>query len=534
MSTFIPATMMTQHPDSASRYIPVRDEPSEAIDALTPQPVGLGLEEVMVDYEGKLTPYHQTAEIALGLQERDILPGRDVRVTPRVPSAGKETVFHQLMALMSVIESNFQLSERGSEGAISEVVVPMVSSAGELVDVRRRVEDVIDLGHKEFGIPRDPDAVRVIPLVEEVPELLAAGEMMAGYVNQAGQAGYGTDDLRVMLGRSDSAMVYGLIPSVLAVKIAISDCYMAAESCGFAVHPIFGGGALPFRGHVNLGNLERLSEDFSGIRTLTVQSGLRYDRGSEEARQVAIRARELLPGSEPLRYESEERDRLTGILAIFTAHYLESFSGLLPAVTALSDLIPRQRDRLARKSAVGYARDAAQPAKLAGLIADRGLAGRVASIGQLPASGLPRAISFTGALYSIGLPPEFIATGRGLAELDRDFGDQGVNWLLDSYGGLRDDMARAARYANLDTASAHLDSALRDQVEQDFQAVKRYLDVDAGPVTADDRRYHILLETLQPMLKQLIPGGEWGHEAADRDLVAEWICRLGRLRGSLG
>ncbi|HDY69769.1 MAG TPA: hypothetical protein ENH54_02405, partial [Actinobacteria bacterium] len=45
MSVHIPTTMMTQHPDSASRYVSVRDEPSEAIDALTPQPVGLGLEE---------------------------------------------------------------------------------------------------------------------------------------------------------------------------------------------------------------------------------------------------------------------------------------------------------------------------------------------------------------------------------------------------------------------------------------------------------------------------------------------------------
>ncbi|MEK7816657.1 MAG: phosphoenolpyruvate carboxylase, partial [Actinomycetota bacterium] len=169
MGKLVPATMMTQHPDSASRYVSVRDEPMEAIDALTPQPIGLGMEEVMVDYEGKLTPYHQTAEITLGLLERGLVCGRDVMVTPRVTSATKETAFHQLMALMSVIESNYQLQSSESGGAISEVIVPMVESADELIAVRRRIEDVIELGHKEFGISRDPAAVQVIPLIEEVP-----------------------------------------------------------------------------------------------------------------------------------------------------------------------------------------------------------------------------------------------------------------------------------------------------------------------------------------------------------------------------
>ena len=189
--------MMTQHPDSASRYVSVRDEPREAMDALTERPIGLGLEEIMVDYEGKLTPYHQTAEISLGLMERGLIPGSDVLVTPRIPSATHETVFHQLMALMSVIESNYQLSASGSKGAIREVVVPMVETASELLDVRRRIQDVTELGHKEFGISRDPNAVQVIPLIEEVPELLSAGRLIAEYLMRAEQSGYEIKDLRL-------------------------------------------------------------------------------------------------------------------------------------------------------------------------------------------------------------------------------------------------------------------------------------------------------------------------------------------------
>lgn len=535
MENRIPSTMMTQHPDSASRYVSVRDEPREAIDALTPQPIGLGLEEVMVDYEGKLTPYHQTAEIALGLVERGLVPGRDVMVTPRISSATKETVFHQLMALMSVIESNYQLASSGSQGAIREVIVPMVETASELVDVRRRIQDVIELGHKEFGGSLDPDAVQVVPLIEEVPELLTAGRFLGEYLDHASASGYAVPYLRLMFGRSDSAMVYGMVPSVLSVKIAISDCCRMGSERGIEVHPIFGGGTLPFRGHVSLDNLERLAADFAGIRTVTVQSGLRYDCGSEAARQVAIKADELLHGVTPLSYSAAERDELTTLVGIFTRHYLDSFSQLLPTVIGLSELMPRQRDRLARKSAVGYARAAAQPDKLAKEIADPEISSIIASIEPARASNLPRAISFTGALYSIGLPPEFLGTGRGLSEVFERYGKDGLDRLHEFYPGLRADLTRAASFANLETAATHLPESLSDQIRADFAAVTEHLGIDFGTAAADERRYHVLLETVQPMLRQMVSSDEdWGGEAADHDLVTEWICRLGRLRGSLG
>jgi len=528
--------MMTQHPDSASRYVSVRDEPGEAIDALTPQPLGLGLEEVMVDYEGKLTPYHQTAEIALGLLERGLAAGRDVLVTPRIPSATKETVFHQLMALMSVIESNYQLQASGSGGAIREVIVPMVETAAELVDVRRRIQDVIELGHKEFGISRDPDAVQAIPLIEEVPELLGAGLILREYVERANEAGYGVKNLRVMLGRSDSAMVYGLVPAVLAVKVAISDCFAMGRETGVEIFPILGGGVLPFRGHVSLDNFERLVSDYAGIRTVTVQSGLRYDCGREAARQVAIKAGEELAGVPPLAFSEDQRREMTALIGVFTSYYQETFAELLPTVVSLSELMPRQRDRLARKSAVGYARAAAEPQKLAVQIADSEVSARIAAIPATGAVNLPRAISFTGALYSMGLPPEFIGTGRGLAEVSRRFGQEGVSRLLQLYPGMRADLVKAARYANYDMAAIHLSEPLKKQVSVDLEEVSRHLGIEIGPASIDDKRYHVLLETVQPMMRQHVASGGVGEgsEIVDRDLITEWICRLGKLRGSLG
>jgi len=71
--------MAKQHPDSATTYVPVQKEPQEAIDALKPvNRGGLRIDECMIDFEGKMTPYVQTAEIVLRLVSEGLIPGRDV------------------------------------------------------------------------------------------------------------------------------------------------------------------------------------------------------------------------------------------------------------------------------------------------------------------------------------------------------------------------------------------------------------------------------------------------------------------------
>ena len=524
----LPRTMATQHPDAASRYVAIQEEVREAVHALSRPPFGLGIDEIMVDFEGKMTPYHQTNEIAQGLLDRGLVPGRDIWITPRISSATEETAFRQLMALMSVIEATYQASQRDPGARIEEVVIPMVRSARDLVKVRDRIRDVIYLGHKEFRLPYDPDSLQLIPLMEEAPELLDCGTLLREYAAACKEEGFSLRRLRVMIGRSDTALSYGHLASALSTKIALAQIARAGEELGLEAAPILGAGYLPFRGGVMLEHLADLMDDYPTVRTVTIQSGIRYD--TEEAVDAVAALGRLLVEPRDLSLPDREEERfLLDCVIAGTVPYMTTFDKLLPLVLPLSDVIPARRDRLARKGTAGYARAAAEPERLLPLAGDRRVHDELAALGPRAAASLPRAISFTGALYSIGLPPEFIGTGRALARIRDLFGREGLDRFLAAYRSLAFDLSWAGQYLNLETAGRLLSREALAEVEADVELCRELVGYPERP---RDPHYHLLLETIQPMLRTIVDGS--GVAESDRDLVKDWICRLGALRGSLG
>jgi phosphoenolpyruvate carboxylase len=524
----LPRTMATQHPDAASRYVAIQEEASEAVAALSPPPFGLGIDEIMVDFEGKMTPYHQTNEIAQGLLDRCVVPGKDVWITPRISSATEETAFRQLMALMSVIEATYQAAQRDPVAHIEEVVIPMVRSARDLVKVRDRIRDVIYLGHKEFRLPYDPDALQLIPLMEEAPELLDCGALLREYVASCTDEGFAVRRLRVMIGRSDTALSYGHLASALAAKVALGQIAQAGVDLGLETAPILGAGYLPFRGGIMLEHLEGLLQDYPDVRTLTIQSGIRYDTDETPA-AVALLGRLLANPTPPTLLDSDDQAFLVDCAAATTVPYLTTFDRLLGLVLPLSDLVPARRDRLARKGPAGYARAAAEPERLASLVRDPRLRTEIEALRPTPCASLPRAISYTCSLYSIGLPPEFIGTGRGLARIRAFFGEEGLARFLASYRSLAFDLSWAGQFLNLEAAAKLLPPEALAEAREDVELCQELVGFAERP---RDTHYHLLLETIQPMLRSVVDGTKMVD--SDRDLVRDWLCRLGALRGSLG
>lgn len=258
---------------------------------------------------------------------------------------------------------------------------------------------------------------------------------------------------RVLLGRSDPALSYGLVAAVLGCKVALAEMTRLSADTGTSFLPILGAGALPFRGHVTLDNLDHLLREFPGLYTVILQSGLRYDHGPGAARDVAAALKVRLPTPKPT-YTSEQLAGMRRAAGVFAKHFLETAALITDVVCKLSDLIPPQRDRLTRISPVGYARDVARPEALAALVGDDDLAAELRALqAAVPhRADLPRTITYTAAMYSAGLPPELLGTGHGLAEMARRYGSDSVAALREWYPSLRDDVAFAARFTYLGNA----------------------------------------------------------------------------------
>jgi phosphoenolpyruvate carboxylase len=358
------------------------------------------------------------------------------------------------------------------------------------------------------------------------------------YDKEQRKNGIENNSYRVMLARSDSAMSYGMVSSVLAIRIALSKLANWGTAKGIEVAPILGCGSLPFRGHLTKKNLNGFMKNYAGVKTFSIQSGMRYDHGEAETRKVVNALAEGVDSNETRIFSGEEVLEMQEMIGTFSKHYLELFGKLICTVDFISKYIPKNRDRLAGvKTDLQYSRESIVVDEIAGLVKDEVLRNELLGIDTSIECSVPRAISFTAALYTLGMPPEFIGVGKGLREILGKFGEAGITRLLEYYPLLKADLVFASKFVNSKVAKGIVSDEARLAYDEDFHLSCEILGIRLeGDEALEEGLYHTLLMSARPIILHLMGKSKdlFDDVEEEQKILKEWIIKMGKIRKSLG
>jgi phosphoenolpyruvate carboxylase len=147
---------------------------------------------------------------------------------------------------------------------------------------------------------------------------------------------------------------------------------------------------------------------------------------------------------------------------------------LAPLINKLAAHVPRRRERVQHIGLFGYSRGH----------------GKVS---------LPRAISFTGVLYSLGIPPELIGTGRGLAAA-RKAGN--LHLIEKHYYNLKHDLYFAGKFLyKSGLVSLAKKSKAWKNILNDVEEIESYLGEPLAPKYLNEREHQLISAKIHKQLK---------------------------------
>ena len=495
--------MSTQHPDNAGNvywcdksFINTTDEIEEAYRAFKE----LGCDEYMWDWEGKFVDEAVIDKLYRRYTDyfrRNPL-GKKKFLTYRIPNIWEERGFRLARVFINILTSADLAKEfKFHSPPVMEIILPMTKTADQIVKTEETFRKIAQLKRDAFDNGKDGalESIQVIPLIERVEDLTNIDTIIEPYLKA-----YKKEHkkfpayMRPFIARSDPALNSGLVPAVLASKVAISLLAGVQEKYGVPMYPIIGTGSLPFRGSVNPDNIVEAIKEYSGIRTVTVQSAFKYDYPLEKVQKALEFIHRTLPRLKPKILSSAEIETIKEINHIFTKPYHETIEKLPAFINKIAEFIPARRERMLHIGLFGYSR----------------------GMGKI---SLPRAITFTAIFYSLGVPPEFIGTGRALKEIHK----RGLlPFLKRVYVNFERDIVHAGKYLNKENL-AHLAKEHPEfrAIEQDVQEIENVLGIELGPYKDHHFLHRNLVSNIFYKMRIGIP-------------VTDDIVEAARLRRSLG
>lgn len=483
----IPKCMSTQHPDNVNlpffatnTELGGEDEIQEAYYAFS----HLECDEQMWDCEGKEVDNFVVKKLLTKYDSffKESVLGDDVFLTLRVPNPTVEKAEAKiLLETLESIPRSFDAAKlfyQKDVPPIFEVILPMTASFKSLDRVYRYYHDFVvgkqykpfregDLTISEWIGEFKPDRIDVIPLFEDKDYMLTAHQMVREYLQDKD-----IEYQRVFLARSDPAMNYGLVSAVLLNKIALQRLQRVSEEIGVKIFPIVGVGSCPFRGNLSPPNVDNALQEYPSAHTFTIQSAFKYDYSPDEARRGIRKIKSRRTG-----YPQEmDEQKCLEIVSRYSEEYRKQVTQLAPVINKIARFVPSRRKRKLHVGLFGYSR-------------------------SVEGVTLPRAISFTAAFYSIGLPPELL----GLNALD----EYDYQLVRKAYVNFEDDLKDSLKYFNPDTPF------LPDEVK---------IGVDNLPIDFEMNNEH---KQITDHIINSIRSGEMGG-------LEEYVLRAASLRKFLG
>uniref|UniRef100_A0A7J2U2S0 Phosphoenolpyruvate carboxylase n=1 Tax=Ignisphaera aggregans TaxID=334771 RepID=A0A7J2U2S0_9CREN len=431
----IPKLMCTQHPDATVR-ITAQDEVDEAVQGYTM----FGCDEVMSDYEGKLTPYAQPKDIVLRASRLGIAVGEKYFVTPRIPNPRLEDVDRVALSIEASLIANYYSYKHLNTQAVKWIILPMTEEPETVRFVQRFIMKKMRIYYEELGLPRMD--IQLIPLVEDSNKFLEIHRYVTILYNTLKDFDANLQYMRVFLGKSDAAVKSGHIASALALMYALYELSRIDEELDMDIQPIIGMGSPTFRGGINNPKLvEYEVRHYQGYKTVTIQSAVRYDVPFSEYQKVSSSILQWL--GKPVRKVD------AGVLKVVRRafeSYRKTVSKYLDLLVKFSSCIPSTRDRVTWKE---YGRVFGLEDKLL---------------------NVPRAIVYTATWYVLGLPPIFLDTEF----ITESYKNNEIDEILNYMPYLIEEWEYEAQFFVPSIASKRLDEAIVKKVSEalDYMGIK--------------------------------------------------------------
>lgn len=500
----IPALMATQHPDNACSpfwsdkpFISTNLEVEEIYQSF----FGLGCDEYMWDWEGKFADEGMIERLMAGYFESFLKEqlGQDRFITLRIPNIWEEKSFKLARAYMSVLSAGEFMKSLGLKvPPVFELILPMTKSADQLIHIQKTFQKTAQLHEQIFCSTAEESTVasqntstpeshednscthfgegyiHIIPLFESVDDLSGCASVLTDFFT-AHQNHFKKlpPYLRVFIARSDPALNAGFVSAVLASRLALREIARLEKATGIPMHPIIGSGSLPFRGGLNPENIQKVLPQYEGVRTVSIQSAFRYDYPQKEVQDALKFIAEELPKKKAPIFDDATFEALKQLIQLFKGFYLPTLEKMAPHINEMAKHIPSRRERVQHVGLFGYNR----------------------GVGEIK---LPRAITFTGACYSMGIPPEFIGTGRGLKAV-KEAGQ--LELLEQHFFTMRSELKHAGKFLNLENLQKFAETEnWAQEILKDVLLTQEILGIELGPQKPQHHLHRNLTSSI--LLKQ--------------------------------